>query len=101
MPNVFPESSEASRWKTTFVPSGERLGETLSSFFPPTVPTRAPDWALRIVTGPPQLSHEDDPRPAAIRVPAAFVTNEKSEMRAIFFGLPPGAIRKMPPSLRY
>jgi len=56
------------------------------------VPTRAPDRASRIVTGPAQVKHAGEPAPAAIRVPVAFVTNEKSLIRAIFRGLLPGAI---------
>ena len=100
MPNVCPESSDALRSKTTRVPSGERLGVTLSSFLPPAVPTRAPDWASRIVTGPEQVRHEGEPAPAAMRVPVGFVTKEKSLTRATFCGLLPGAIRRMAPSRR-
>ena len=58
MPNVFPDSLDASRSKATLVPSGERLGLTLSSFFPPAVPTTAHDWASRIVTGAAQVKQE-------------------------------------------
>jgi len=33
-----------------------------------------------------------------MRVPAGFVTKEKSSIRAIFLGRPPGANRRMSPS---
>ena len=87
------------RVKTTFIPSGERLGSSLLSFVPPTAPTTAPDGTLRIVTGPAQPEQPMANIAVATRSPCVSRAYESGPFLARSWGFWPTEIVRTPSSL--